>query len=140
MSDDDEVGGAAEELTPKQTAVMVQLLAGAGAEQAAKTVGVGERTVWTWLSTPLFKNELRSRQRQALEGVTRKLQASSSKAVEALERVLGDPMAPHAAVVSAAKAVLDMAYRGVELGDLAERLEELEAAAEQAGRPGGSRH
>jgi hypothetical protein len=128
-------------LSPKQSAVMVHLLAGSGVEQAAKAGGVSERTAWNWLADSVpFKRELRARQRQALEGVTRKLQASSSKAVEALERVLEDPLAPHAAVVSAARVALDMAYRAFELGDLAERIEDLESAAEQAARAAGSRH
>ncbi|MEY4508193.1 MAG: hypothetical protein RLZZ450_315 [Pseudomonadota bacterium] len=122
-----------EKLTPKECAVLVHMLAGLGVQQAAKLAGVGERTVWTWLrENEPFKRELRSRQRQAMDAVTRKLQSSSDKAVEALERVMGDATAPHGAVVSAARAVLDTAYRGVEVADLAQRIEELEGAAEQA--------
>lgn len=124
-----------EQLTPKQSAVLVHLIGGSRVEQAAQLAGVGERTVWTWLrENEPFKRELRSRQRQAMEAVTRKLQSSSGKAVEALERVLGDPAASHGAVVSAARAVLDTAYRGVEIGDLTQRVEELEERATEAKR------
>jgi Transposase len=120
--------GTAQELAPRQTVVLMHLLTGVGVEQAAKLAGVGERTVWTWLRDhPLFARELRARQRQAMEDATSKLQAGAGEAVDALKRVMNDPKAPHSAVVSAAKTVLEAGYRGVELGELLERLDLLEA-------------
>jgi hypothetical protein len=121
--------GTPRELSPRQTVVLMHLLTGVGVEQAAKLAGVGERTVWTWLrENQLFTRELRARQRQAMEDATSKLQAGAGEAVDALKRVMNDPKAPHSAVVSAAKTVLEAGYRGVEIGDVAQRLEELEAA------------
>ena len=65
-----------------------------------------------------------------LAGTTDLLQQTATQAVDALTRNLtcGIP----AVEVGAAKSVLDQAIKAVELVDLAERIEALEQAAEQA--------
>ena len=135
--------GTGRELTPRQTLVITHLLGGVGVEKAAKMAEVGERTVWTWLREhEAFKRELRAQQRQAMEDATSRLHLVAGEAVEALRRVLNDTNAPHSAVVSAAKAVLDAGYRGLELNKPAEgearplahlTLEELLAAMKGTG-------
>jgi hypothetical protein len=131
--------GTARELTPRQTVTLTHLLTGVGVEEAAKLAGVGERTVWTWLrESPPFRRELRARQRQAMEDATAELQALASQAVKALGRVLNDSAAPHGAVVSAAKAVLEAGARGIELGEVAERVDALEQQMAAAPEPGSS--
>jgi transposase len=106
--------------------VLTHLLAGVDVEQAAKLSKVGERTVWRWLSdSEPFKRELRSRQRAAMDGATRKLQSAADEAIAALKRVMNDPEAPHGAVVSAARVVLETGYRNVELAEESESLAEV---------------
>lgn len=117
------------QLSPQQTAVLALLVTGTPVERAAKHIGVGERTVWRWLSDrELFRQELRSRQREVVEAATRKLSAAASSAVDALKTVMMDEQAPYSARVSAAKAVLDTTYRAFELAEVAQRLEALESA------------
>lgn len=129
MNDTEDATESETELSPKQTAVLVQLVAGVDVEKAAVLAGAGERTVWRWLGeNKPFRRELRLRQRQAMEAATRKLQSAAVKAVETLEAVMADATAPHAARVSAAKTILDTGYRAVELADVVQRLEELEAS------------
>lgn len=114
-------------LNHRQQAALALLATGAPVPAVAKAIGVSERAVWNWLKLEPFKTELRAHQRQGLESASRKLQHASLAAVQALETVMGDEEAPHSARVSAAKAVLDAAYRASELANLTERLEQLEA-------------
>ena len=105
---------------------------------AAMVVGVSESTLLRWLQEPAFKAQYRAARRQVVEAAIGRLQSATTKAVDALERNLscGTP----AVEVGAAKAILDQAIKGIELVDLAERIEQLEAAAgrddEQKGRQG----
>jgi transposase len=123
-------------LSPKHIAVLVCLVGGSSVEQAAAQTGVGERTIRRWLAEhDAFKCELRTRQRQAMEGTTRELQTAASTAVQTLKAVMIDGSAPHSARVSAAKATLDTAYRAFEASELAERIEELESALAGAQKP-----
>jgi hypothetical protein len=94
------------------------------AEVAAKT-GIGERTLLRWLAEPEFKARYRAARRSVVETAISRLQQAATEAVDALTRNLacGVP----AVEVGAAKAVLDQAIKAVELIDLAERVERLEA-------------
>ena len=94
---------------------------------AAAKAGIGESTLLRWLQAPEFKARYRDARRQVVEHAVCALQRATSTAVATLERNLtcGVP----AAEISAAKAVLDFAVKGVELVDLAERVEQLEQAA-----------
>jgi len=58
------------------------------------------------------------------------------QAVETLVEITGNIAAPQAARVSAAKTILDFAVKGVELVDLAERVEALEQASELVAQRG----
>ena len=72
-----------------------------------------------------------------VEGAIAGLQAATGEAVECLRAVMRDDSAPAGSRVSAAKAVLDGAIAGVELVELATRVEEIEAAI--AARPAGGK-
>jgi hypothetical protein len=99
-------------------------------EAVAATVGVNESTLRRWLAEPEFKAKYRTARRQVVESAVSRLQSVATKAVDALERSLscGIP----AVEVGPAKSVLDQVIKAVELMDLGERLEALEAASEQA--------
>ena len=98
--------------------------------QAAATAGVSESTLLRWLAEPSFKSRYRDARRQVVELAVAGLQQATSDAVATLGRNLhcGVPSSE----IAAAKAVLDFAVKGVELIDLAERVEALEQASEQA--------
>ena len=98
--------------------------------QAAAKADVSESTLLRWLKDPAFSAAYRAARRSAVDAAVGRLQQAATEAVDALERNLrcGNP----AVEVGAAKAVLDQAFRGVELADLAQRVQELEQAAEQA--------
>jgi hypothetical protein len=114
----------------QEEAAIASLLTEATIESAAQKAGVGERTLVRWLQEPAFKAEYRAARRSVVESAIGRLQQAATQAVDALTRNLtcGTP----AVEVGAAKAVLDQAIKAVELIDLAERVEALEQASEQA--------
>jgi hypothetical protein len=123
---------------PRQEEVAIAaLLAEPTVVLAAEKVGIGESTLLRWLQEPSFKARYREARRQVVEAAIGRLQTVTTKAVDALERNLGCGIP--AVEVGAAKAILDQAVKGVELVDLAERIEALEqAAAATTGREKGS--
>ena len=88
--------------------------------------GVGEVTLWRWLQIPEFKEQYRLARREAVSQAVGHLQGACSVAVVALTDVAQDVNCPASARVSAARTVLELALKGVELEDLAVRIEELE--------------
>jgi DNA-binding MurR/RpiR family transcriptional regulator len=99
------------------------------AEAAAKA-GLSESTLLRWLADPSFRERYREARRQVVEHAITGLQQAAGDAVDALRRNLtsGVPSAE----IAAAKAIIDQAVKGVELVDLAERVEQLEQAAAPA--------
>ena len=100
--------------------------------QAATKASVSESTLLRWLAEPSFKSRYRDARRQVVELAVTGLQQATGQAVETLVEIIGNIAAPQAARVSAAKTILDFAVKGVELVDLAERVEALEQASEAA--------
>ncbi len=91
---------------------------------AAKTAGMSERTARRRLAEADFQAAYRDARAQAVTGAVGRLQGLLAKAAGTLERAM-DSGSP-AVEVRAAVAAFDLAYRGAELLDLAERVEALE--------------
>lgn len=111
-------------------AALAALLSEPTVTAAAQKIGVDLNTLTRWMQEPEFSSLYRAARRQVVEAAVSNLQQATSEAVDALRRNLtcGTP----AAEIAAAKAVIDFAVKGVELTDLAERVEQLEQAAELA--------
>jgi len=120
--------GHGEKRTRHEDAALGALLSEPTIQLAAKKSGISESTLLRWLAESSFKARYRDARRQVVESVIGRLQQGANEAVDALTRNLrcGTP----AVEVSAAKAVLDYAVKGVEVLDLAERIEQLEQTAE----------
>jgi transposase len=118
----------------RQERAIVALLSEPSIEAAAKTADVSDVTIWRWMKQPAFRVKLRDARRAVVEGAIGRLQQTATEAVETLRRNLtcGTPSVE----VRAATAILDQATRAVELFDVVERLEQLEArlAARADGR------
>ena len=89
-------------------------------------MGIGTTTAFRWLQDPVFQTEYREARRMAVSQATSQLQQASTEAVQTLRTIMGDESSPTASRVSAAKTVLDMSLKAVELEDLAQRIEQLE--------------
>jgi hypothetical protein len=94
-------------------------------EGAARAAGVSIRTVHRWTQDLDFNEAFVFAKNNTMEAATAQLQGASSKAVDALLEVarMGEPDAGR---VSAARAILEFGFRGLENEVLAKRLDELE--------------
>ncbi len=116
-------------LTGKQERALHALLTEPTIEEAARAAGIGERTLYRWLNDPPFVAAYREARRQAVQRATGRLQQAANDAVTTLQNVMMDAEAPAPARVNAAKSVLDLAVKAVEIEDLTARIEALEHAA-----------
>jgi hypothetical protein len=118
----------ASKLKPKQEEAIAALLTQRSVEDAARTVGLGTRTLMRWLTLPEFDAAYRQARRDAFAQTTARLQQASGTAVSALLKVMVDPNSPASARVRAADCVLGHASKAIE--DIEARVAELEKSVE----------
>ena len=121
------MNGHGEKLTRKQDAAIGALLYQPTILEAAKTVGIGEATLRRWLKLDDFNAAYRGARRQAVENAIARLQCATGAASDALLELLGAES--EAVRLRAATAILDYAYKGVEMLDLELRIQGLEERA-----------
>lgn len=115
-------------LTAKQEKALTALLQSPDVPSAALAAGVTAQTLFRWLrENDCFKTAYREARREVVAQAVSQISANASKAARTLCDVCDDGDAPAGARVSAAKTLLDLAFRGVELDDLAARVELLES-------------
>ena len=73
-------------ITVKQQKAIAALLSERTTRDAAKTAGVNEKTLYTWLNDQNFRAALRSAEKDILNDVTRRLSAGQSLALDTLEK------------------------------------------------------
>jgi hypothetical protein len=133
-------GKTEDDLSLKKERAIVALLNEQTMQKAAEAVGVNLRTLQRWQEEPEFAAAYREARRQAFSQAIALTQRYAPLAVNALARILMDTKAPTSSVVSAATAMLKFGREGIELEDLAVRVESLEQAAKEQGlKAGGSR-
>jgi DNA-binding MurR/RpiR family transcriptional regulator len=103
---------------------LVALLSNPSVKEAAAACNLSERTLFRFLSDDGFKSEYRDARRAIVETAIAAMQNGASEAVARL-RELQYSENPAAAVRSA-QIIYESAIKGVEVLDLAERLEVLE--------------
>jgi len=124
-------------LDAKQEVAILALLNEPNIKKAAETAGIGERTLHRWLDEPDFSRSYRRARRLAFSQAISMTQKYAPVAVQTLIKVATDSAAPFAAKVSAATALLKFSRESIELDELAERVEALEAvtAKSEESRP-----
>ena len=120
----------------REEAAIAALLSEPTLEAAATRAGIGESTLLRWLEEPAFQARYRDAKRRVLEHAVSRLQQSAGKAVDVLVGIAEDRTAPHTARVSAARTVLDQAFRGLEVLDLAAEVAELKRRRDEAAGDG----
>lgn len=115
-----------ERLSPRQERALAALLVETNVRSAANAANVPESSLWRWLGEPLFAEAYKKLRRECLRQATARLQNASTEAVNCLLAIVNDPTAPHAARASAARWVLEYAYRSSEQEDFQSRIEQLE--------------
>jgi histone H3/H4 len=119
-------------LTPKQEQALIALLNEPTIERAAKTAGVGERTLHRWLDEPVFSRAYRKARREAFAQAMSASQKYAPVAVQVLAKIMTDATLSVSARVSAATALLKFSRESIELDDLATRVDDLERSMKEA--------
>lgn len=113
----------------KQEEAIAALLSQRNVEEAARTAGIGARTLLRWLKLPEFQNAYREARREAFGQAVARLQQGTSAAATTLLKVMIDPSAPPSVRVRAAEAVFNHAFRAIEIEEIEARLAALEQAS-----------
>jgi hypothetical protein len=120
--------GHGEKLTRKQDEVIAALLVSPSQEAAAQQCGINTSTLGRWQKDPGFQAAYREAKRGLVVHATTLLQKFAATAVGTLAGIMVDRTAPASSRVAAARTILELSLRGVELDDLLTRLETMEAA------------
>jgi hypothetical protein len=98
-------------------------------EEAAEAAGISQPTAYRWLKHPDVIARLAGLRKDAMNAAMTQLQEAAPEAVEALRKILREAEG-ESPRVSAARVILELGLRAVELGDIEERLAKLEAIAQ----------
>jgi hypothetical protein len=115
-------------LTSQQAKALAALLQEPTVARAAEVAGVAERTLRRWLNEPTFRDAVFRARREAFGQAIWLTQRYAAVAVATLVKIMNDAAAPPPSKVSAAATLLKFGREGMELDDLAERVEALERA------------
>lgn len=114
-------------LTAKQHKAIAALISEPTLAAAALKTGVGERTLYTWLSEPAFSDAYAAARRECVSNAIAQLQRSTSDAVKVLTSIMNDTEEKGATRLQAAKTILDSALSASTIADLIKRVEVIEA-------------
>lgn len=99
-------------------------------QEAAESLNINESTLFRWMQRPAFKKAFLVAKQRAVSMAITQLQEATGDAVETLRDIMTDEEAPCNSRVTAAKSVLEMAFKGFEIEDLEERISSLEEKLE----------
>jgi transposase-like protein len=122
-----QMSGHGEKLSHKQERAIAALLVAPSVTAAAQQIGVNENTLLRWLKDAAFQSAYRDARRAVVQHAIAQVQRATGEAVETLRTVMQDSESPASARVSAAKAILDTALKGIDIDDLEVRIAALEA-------------
>ena len=125
--------GHGEKRSRKQEQFIAELLSHPTVEAAAKAVGIGHVTAWRWLKDPAFAQRYREATRETVRHAAALLQGAAREAVATLRDIQTNGTS-EAARVSAARTILEMAFKAADVEDIQQRLDALEQAAQANGR------
>lgn len=136
------MSGHGEKLGRKQEQVIAALLRSPTIAGAAEQAGISEATLFRWLQRPDFEAAYRRARQAAVDQAIAQLQQATGQAVATLQEVQADAEAPASSRVTAAKTVLEMAFKLRESEELEARLSALEEQLQRmatAAKGGGRR-
>ena len=114
------------ELTGKQGNVLALLVGGATIESAARKEKVNACTIHSWLKKPEFRDRYNDALNDVIAHSSSQLKAACAVAVTVLREVAEDGATTSASRVSAARSILELAYRAREQDEVIARIEALE--------------
>lgn len=114
---------------PRTELVIAAVLRARTLKEAAEELGMGYRTLKSWMSRDEFRSEYDEAKRLLLDETVNQLRTAGGEGVAALRDVANNRENPPAARASAARGLLEVLLRAVETQDLAPRVAKLEDAA-----------
>jgi hypothetical protein len=102
------------------------LLQSGNLREAAELSSLSTRTLRRYLSDESFNGKLREAREELVRGAINRLRLKCRGAVDVLDLIAHDPIAPHAARVSAARALVALTIEAAEVAEIRERLAALE--------------
>lgn len=124
------MNGHGQKLNRNQEKAIAALLANPSIPAAAKAIEVGESTLSRWLKVSSFQAAYRSARKQVVSLAIAKVQAAMTEAVDTLKAVINDAESPASTRVAAARTILDLGIKSVEIEDFEERIKILEIMVE----------
>ena len=118
--------GHGQKLSRKKEQAIAALLSQPSIGGAAKKIGIGEKTLFRWLQLDEFKQAYKIARSQVVDQTIAQIQSVMSEALQTLLNVMSDDAAPSSAKVSAARALLDIGFKVIEIEDLENRIEKIE--------------
>ena len=118
--------GHGEKRSRKQEEAIAALLSHSSIPDAAKAIDIGEKTLWRWLKEDDFQGAYMRARMEVVRHAVVQVQTCMNEAVETLRGVMTNVDGPASARVAAARTMLDMGFKAVEIEDLNERLRRLE--------------
>jgi hypothetical protein len=119
-------------MNARKEKLLAALLVSPTIEKAAKIAGISEASALRYMKDAEFSAAYRDARRECVSHALTGLQSACGEAVATLRAVACDESGPASSRVSAAKAILELSVRAVEIDDLAARVEMLEAQMETA--------
>ncbi len=119
-----------DELNQRQERFLKAMLSTASIDEACKVAGINRNTGYKYLKDERFMRVYRKLRREAMQQVTARLQKVSEQAVQTLQEVMVDQESTPSSRVQAAKNVLDVAYRSLDIDDTQARVEAIESRLE----------
>lgn len=115
-----------EKLKGKRRTAIAALLQEPTIAKAAKRAGISPVTIWRYMKEPEFQIEYNKARTLVVDVAILNLQQGCKDAVSSLCMIASDEEASASTRVSAAKAILDQTFKGMELMTMNDRLAELE--------------
>jgi len=122
-------------VTRNQKRAIAALLKHRKVEDAARSVGLNERTVYRWLADDAaFQTALSQAEGVAIDTATRQLVQLQDAAVDTLRKTMKDSDAGPGVRLRAAQAVLDYLLKLREMRNIEQRIARLEARLDEQGK------
>lgn len=116
-------------LTSKQDLAITALLGQPTIAAAAKAAGISERALYNWLKEPAFQDAYRLARREAVSQAVAQLQRHAGAAAAELGKLVSGFGGVKPEIrLAAARTILEMAIKSVEIDDLQARIAALEEA------------
>ena len=108
--------------------IIAELLSSASIREAAKKLGLQERTIYDRMKKPEFKKLYADARADVISHATARLQNCANNAVDCLALVMEDKENSSQVRINAADAILRYCLKFSEKADITDKLEQLEAA------------